>query len=152
MSKFKEHHYENVYKNAVSPYFRYKTKGAYTDKEKQAPTFQYMTGILQNKKYYLYQINGVDNHIHILIDLHSTIAVSGLIKDIKLASSKFIKEEKLFPRFNGWQTGYTAFTYSLDSKDRLINYIKRQESHHRRKTFEDELKEILAEFELEYLG
>lgn len=117
--------------------------------------FKYVAGILENKKCHLYQLNGVEDHIHILTHLHPSVALSDLVKDIKLASTKFIKEKGLFPQFSGWQDGYGAFTYSIDRKEILINYIKNQEEHHRTKTFRDEyidlLKEHGVQFEEKYL-
>ncbi len=112
--------------------------------------FKYIWGILQNKKCHLYQMNGVEDHIHILTHLHPSVALSDLIKDIKLASSKFIKEQNIFPDFKGWQDGYGAFTYSIDRKDILINYIKNQEEHHRVKSFREEYTELLKEHGIEF--
>jgi len=112
--------------------------------------FKYIWGILQNKKCHLYQMNGVEDHLHILTHLHPSVALADLIKDIKLASSKFIKEKTIFPDFNGWQDGYGAFTYSIDRKDILINYIKNQEEHHRVKTFREEYIELLQEHGVEF--
>ncbi len=117
--------------------------------------YKYIWGILKNKKCILYQIGGVADHIHIITHLHPSIALSDLVKDIKLASSKYIKEEKLFPNYNGWQDGYGAFTYSISAKDNLINYVKNQEEHHEKVSFKDELifllKEHGIEFEEKYL-
>ncbi len=112
--------------------------------------FKYIAGILENKKCHLYQINGVDDHLHILTHLHPSIALSDLVKDIKLASTKFIKEKGIFPDFSGWQDGYGAFTYSVDRKDILINYIKNQEEHHRTKTFREEYIALLTEHGVSY--
>ena len=78
------------------------------------------------------------------------MALADLVKDIKLASSDYIKNKKLFPNFNGWQDGYAAFTYSIDTKENLINYVKNQEEHHKTKTFVEELKELLIEYKLEF--
>ncbi len=96
--------------------------------------FKYIWGILKSKKCHLYRINGVDDHLHIVTHLHPTVALSSLIKDMKLASSKYIKQNGLFPNFGGWQEGYGAFTYNIKEKDRLIQYVKNQEEHHRTKT------------------
>ncbi|MBK9631552.1 MAG: IS200/IS605 family transposase [Saprospiraceae bacterium] len=118
--------------------------------DKREELFKYMWGILQNNKCHPYQINGVSDHIHILTHLHPSVALANLIKDVKLASSKFIKESKLFPDFGQWQEGYGAFTYSIDSKDRLVNYIKNQERHHMVKTFSEEYIELLQEHDIEF--
>jgi len=84
--------------------------------------FNYIWGVIKNKKSHLYRINGIEDHIHILTHLHPTIALSDFIKDIKVSSSLMIKERKLFPKFNGWQIGYGAFTYSIDAKEKLIKH------------------------------
>lgn len=112
--------------------------------------YSYMAGILKNQKCHLYRINGAADHLHIVTHLHPTIALAGLIKDIKLASSGFIKGQNLFPRFNGWQDGYGAFTYSIKEKEKLIEYVKNQEVHHRIKTFREEIIELLKEHEIEF--
>lgn len=124
-------------------------------KEKRDELFKYISGILENKKCHLYQLNGVEDHLHILTHLHPSVALSDLVKDIKIASSIFIKENNLFPGFTGWQVGYGAFTYSNEAKVRLIRYIKNQEEHHRKKNFREEyiglLKEHDIPFEEKYL-
>jgi REP element-mobilizing transposase RayT len=107
--------------------------------------FQYIWGIIKNKKSHLYRIDGVKDHIHIATSIHSTITLADFIKDIKIASSNFIKSENLFPKFDNWQIGYGAFTVSYSSKDTLIEYIKNQKEHHRKVSFKDELKKLLKE-------
>jgi putative transposase len=93
----------------------------------------------------LYRVNGVEDHIHIVTSLHPSIALADLVKDIKLGSSSFIKEKSIFQDFNGWQDGYSAFTYAFDAKDNLIEYVKNQENHHKSKGFREELIELLLE-------
>ncbi|MEO7446478.1 MAG: IS200/IS605 family transposase [Ferruginibacter sp.] len=112
--------------------------------------FKYVWGILKNKKCHLYQINGVSDHLHIATHLHPSIALADLVKDIKLASTEYIKSKHLFTAFNGWQDGYGAFTYSIEAKDNLINYIKNQEEHHKKISFLEEYKKLLKEFEVEF--
>ena len=112
--------------------------------------FKYIWGILENKKCHLYQINGVDDHLHILTHIHPSVALAELVKDIKLASTSFIKEKQIFPNFSGWQDGYGAFTYAIDQKDVLINYIKNQEEHHRSRTFREEYIALLTEHGIAY--
>ncbi|MDM8557686.1 IS200/IS605 family transposase [Candidatus Parabeggiatoa sp. HSG14] len=119
-------------------------------KEDREKLFRYIWGILKNNKSHLYRINGMEDHIHILTSLHPTIALSSLVKDIKVASSKFIKENQVFPNFGYWQNGYGAFTYSYHAKDDLIAYIKNQEEHHKTVSFMDEYKTLLKEFGVEF--
>ena len=112
--------------------------------------FKYIWGILKNKKCHLYQIGGVADHLHILTHLHPNVALSNLVKDIKLASTEHIKTHHLFPEFNGWQEGYGAFTYSIKEKENLINYVQNQEAHHKIKTFKEEYIELLNEHGIEF--
>jgi len=112
--------------------------------------FRYIWGILKQKKCLMYRIRGIEDHIHILTSLHPTIALSELLKDIKVSSSKFIKEAQIFPNFGSWQNGYGAFTYSYHAKDNLIEYIKNQKEHHKTISFLDEYKILLTEFNIEF--
>ena len=124
-------------------------------KDKRPELYKYIWGILKNKKCHLYRINGIDDHIHIITDLHPQTNLADLVKDIKVSSSKFIKENKLFANFKGWQKGYGAFTYASKSKDYLIEYVKNQEEHHKKITFKEEyislLKEHGVKFDERYL-
>ena len=112
--------------------------------------YRYITGILKEQKCHVYRINGVEDHIHIVTHLHPTVALSDLIKDIKLATTDLVKREKLFTHFSGWQDGFGAFTYSIKEKDRLIEYVKNQQEHHKIKTFREELRELLIEHGIEF--
>ena len=117
------------------------------DREK---LYAYICGILKNKKCHLYRINGVEDHIHIITRIHPSVTLSSLVKDIKLSTSSWIKENSYFPSFNGWQDGYGAFTYSINEKDRLIEYVKNQQIHHFRKSFMEEYIELLREHKIDF--
>ncbi len=114
-------------------------------RENRPLLFRYFWGILQRKNCRLYRINGVEDHVHILTHIHPSVALADLVKSLKLASSEYIQEQKLFSEFRGWQVGYGAFTYSQKEKEVLIAYVKNQEEHHRLKTFPDELRDLLQE-------
>jgi REP element-mobilizing transposase RayT len=110
----------------------------------------YIWGILKNKKCHLYRIGGVSDHVHILTSLHPTICLAGLIKDIKVATSEWMKSNGVFAGFDSWQEGYGAFSHSAGDRDRLIEYIKNEEQHHRKKSFHEEYLELLKEAGVEY--
>lgn len=112
--------------------------------------FRFIWGILKNKNCLLYQINGVEDHLHIATHLHPTIALSSLVKDIKVSSSLWIKQNHVFPGFTSWQEGYGGFTYSIKEKGVLVNYIKNQCEHHRVKTFREEFIELLKEHGIDF--
>jgi REP element-mobilizing transposase RayT len=106
--------------------------------------------LLTNKKCHLYRVNCMEDHIHMLTHVNTTISIAALVKDIKLASNEFILREGFFPKFKGWQDGYGAFSESIKSKNRLIEYIKNQEEHHRKITFLDEYRTLLEEHEIDF--
>jgi len=104
----------------------------------------------KRKKCHLYRINGIENHIQIITHIHPTISLASLIKDIKLSRSLQIRKNSLFKAFNCWQEEYGAFTYSIKEKDRLIEYVKNQETHHKIVTFREEYIELLKEHDIEF--
>jgi REP element-mobilizing transposase RayT len=113
--------------------------------ENRQELYKYIWGILENKKCHLYRIGGISDHIHIVTHLHPIVSLASLVKDIKVASATYIKNNNLFPKFSGWQDGYGGFTYSYNEKDRLIEYVKSQEQHHKIKSFKEEFIELLNE-------
>ncbi len=119
-------------------------------RENREKLFKYAAAIIRKKNCVVYEINGVDNHIHIATHLHPSVSLASLVKDIKVASSLWIKQQRLFPDFIGWQNGYGAFTYSISAKKNLTNYIKRQEWHHKKVTFKEEYVQLLREFNIDF--
>jgi len=112
--------------------------------------FLYISGIIHRRKCQLYFINGVEDHIHIVTHLHPTVALADLVKDIKVGSSIWIKEQGVFPGFNGWQSGYAAMTYSVEAKNHLKSYVLNQEEHHRKTSFREEFRKLLNDHEIDF--
>ncbi len=107
--------------------------------------YKYIWGVIKNNNCKLYRINGVEDHVHIFSDLHPSLSLADYVKEIKVASSLWMKECGKFPTFKGWQEGYGAFTYSIQEKDTIIEYIKNQKEHHKTENFLDEYKRLLIE-------
>ena len=112
--------------------------------------YVYIHGILKNRNCHTFRINGVEDHLHILISLHPSISLANLIKEIKTGSSAWMKSRKGFEAFEHWQEGYGAFTHNRDERTRLIEYIVKQEEHHVKISFEDELRKLVEEAGLEF--
>jgi REP element-mobilizing transposase RayT len=111
---------------------------------------KYICGIINNKKSKPLAIYCNPGHIHILIGLHPTNAVSDLTRDIKANSSKFINDQRwLKGKFN-WQDGFGAFSYSRSHIDAVAKYILNQPIHHKRKSFKEEYLSMLEQFQIEY--
>ncbi len=112
--------------------------------------FRYAWGIIRERNCRLYRINGMPDHIHILTSLHPTVSLANLVKNIKGGLSYWIRSNKVCPGFSNWQNGYGAFTHSRSDRERLIEYIRSQEEHHRKVSFADELRALLIEAGVEF--
>jgi len=108
--------------------------------------YAYIMGIIRNKNCFLYRINGMEDHLHILCDLHPSIALADYMRDIKTSSSIWLKQSGKFPDFNGWAEGYAALTYGWKDKEMIARYIKNQPEHHKKELFENELRRLLEEY------
>ena len=111
---------------------------------------KYICGIVNNKKSKPLAIYCNPDHCHILIGLHPSVSISEMARDIKANSSKWINENKWIMGKFAWQEGYGAFTYSRSQLNRVVQYIRKQPEHHRKKTFREEYIAFLGEFEIEY--
>jgi REP element-mobilizing transposase RayT len=98
----------------------------------------------------LLAINGVSNHIHILLNIKPNIALSDLVRDIKANSSRFVNEKGFVRGKFSWQEGFGAFSYSISQLDDVIQYIQNQEEHHKETSFKDEYLKYLKRFEIEF--
>jgi len=112
--------------------------------------YRYITGIVQKHGHKLIIINGMPDHVHVLIGMRPSQSLSELLQDIKGSSSKWINEKRLAPGKFQWQEGYGAFSYSKSHVSAVVNYILNQEAHHKKKTFMEEYKEILDKFGIDY--
>ncbi|KQO32649.1 transposase [Flavobacterium sp. Leaf82] len=112
--------------------------------------YKYIAGIVNNNNHKLLAINGMPDHIHILIGIRPAQSISDLLKNIKQDSSKWINKNKFLPNHFEWQEGYGAFSYSKSQLAAVINYINNQELHHKKKTFREEYIDFLEKFEVDY--
>lgn len=112
--------------------------------------FKYMSGIIKGKNQKSIIVNGVSDHVHVLVGLRPSVRICDLVRDIKNNSSRFINEKKFLPGKFEWQDGYGAFSYSRSQIDNVYKYIETQEAHHRKRTFKEEYLDLLKKFEVEY--
>lgn len=112
--------------------------------EHRKELYAYIFGILQSNGCYVYRINGMAEHIHILFNLNPTKALSPLIKSIKLSSSSWMKSNGNFPYFTEWCRGYYGYTLSTEHISGAIEYIKHQQDHHNTYGYLQEIKTIGA--------
>jgi len=112
--------------------------------------YKYITGIVTNKEQKLLAINGMPDHIHILIGMRPSCCLSDLVREIKKASNEFVNQKKFVSGKFQWQEGYGAFSYSHSALDSVIGYIKNQKEHHQKRTFKEEYKEFLTKYQIEH--
>ena len=118
--------------------------------EIQEEIYSYISKIITNKNHKSININGMPDHIHILVGFNQTTAISDLVRDIKRSSSLYINENKLVGSKFQWQEGYGVFSYSRSHLEKIYRYIENQKTHHRKKNFKDEYREFLKKFDVPY--
>ncbi|MFN5069559.1 MAG: IS200/IS605 family transposase [Bacteroidota bacterium] len=139
--------YSQIYLQIV---FSVKGRQNLISKNWKEELYKYICGIVNGKEQKVYAIGGVADHIHILVSIKPTIALSDLVRDIKANSSKWINEKGFIKGKFQWQEGFGAFSYAHSQLDIIIAYINNQEQHHLKKTFRDEYTELLQKFDVQY--
>lgn len=112
--------------------------------------YKYITGIVKNNNHKMLCINGMPDHVHILVGFHTTQSISDFMREVKANSSKWINEQKLVIGKFEWQEGYGAFSYAKSQVPQIINYINNQKEHHQKQSFLEEYKSFLEKFEIEH--
>ncbi len=112
--------------------------------------YKYITGIIRNQGQKLISINGMSDHVHILIGLRPAMALADLVREIKADSTNFINDNKWVRGRFSWQEGYGAFSYGHSQLNTIIRYIQNQEKHHSRHSFKDEYLTLLRKFDIAF--
>ena len=112
--------------------------------------YKYITGIVRNQGQKLISINGMPDHLHILIGLKPAMALADLVREIKADSSNLINKNKWVRGRFSWQEGHGAFSYGHSQLDTIIRYIQNQEKHHSRRSFKTEYLSLLRKFDIAF--
>ena len=139
--------YSQIYIHIV---FAVKRRDNLISKKWKDELYKYITGIITNEGQKLLAINGMPDHIHILIGLKPAAVLSSIVRDIKANSSKFINDRKWIAGKFEWQQGFGAFSYSHSQLTNVINYIQNQEEHHKTKTFREEYIDLLKLYNIDF--
>ena len=129
--------------------FSTKHREQWLDPASRELLFPYMAGIVSNFGGTPILINGVSDHVHMLLRLRTTPDVAEVVKSIKGSSSKWFHDQTRRQAF-AWQEGYGAFTVSFSQKNRVCQYIADQEQRHRRVPFAEEYEALLKKHHVEY--
>lgn len=116
----------------------------------QPRLFQYMGGIARENKIKLLAAGGVDDHVHLLISMPSTISIAKALQLVKGGSSKWIHETFPEHRLFEWQEGYGAFSIGIGDVEKTTKYINNQAEQHGKMDFKAEFRAFLKKHDIEY--
>ena len=114
--------------------------------------YSYIAGIIRNKGQKPLAVNGMPDHIHVLVGLKPVKEITDLIGDIKNNSTNFVNEKGLLKQKFAWQEGYGVFSYSESNYGKVIEYIKNQKQHHKKRSFRQEYTVLLKKFHIQFDG
>ena len=118
--------------------------------ERQEDVNKYITGIVKNKGSKMIAVNGMPDHLHILVGLNPAQAISDLVRDIKSDTNVWINKKRWIKGRFSWQEGYGAFSYSRSHLDRVVKYVLNQAQHHAKRSFRDEYLTLLRKFDISF--
>ena len=130
--------------------FSTKNRKCLIDDKIKSRLWGYMGGIAKDNKMTALAIGGTNNHVHMLLSMPAVLSPAKSIQLIKSNSSKWVNEEFRHKTGFSWQVGYSGFSVGPKQIKNVINYINRQEEHHRIKSFEEEYISFLEESGIEY--
>ena len=131
----------------------FSTKDRYpflSDNNVREQVHAYVATILRNHDCPTLQVGGAADHVHVLFALSKNHSVAQVVYEVKRSSSKWMKTKGLAYKKFYWQSGYGAFSVSQSHVEQVRRYILRQEQHHRKVTFQDEYREFLRRYDVEY--
>jgi len=105
--------------------------------------FQKIWAFCKDHRVFLHRINGMEEHLHLAVDLPPNYAVANFVKDLKIYTSAFLKNNPHFPYFTNWAEGYCALSYGDEEKESVIAYITQQKEHHKQVGFLHEIHDTL---------
>ena len=113
-------------------------------------THAYLASAVRQCDCEAYRVGGVSDHVHLAVRLSRTLSVADLVKEIKTASSKWLKAHNPSLTDFSWQLGYGAFSVGMSQKETLLHYIDTQEEHHKTRTFQDDYRDFLKKYGIDY--
>lgn len=105
--------------------------------------------ILVGQRCQLVEMGGDDDHLHLLVGLHPSASVANVVRSLKSSSSGWIGRNFGELKFPGWQKGYAAFSVSPSQIDGVRSYIQNQREHHRKMSFEEEVRRLMKKIGVE---
>ena len=120
------------------------------DKKLREELHRYIGGILNHLECQPVIVGGVEDHVHLLCTLSRTCQAAEMVKEVKRGSSLWLKTKSPDLHDFAWQNGYGIFSIGFSQIQTVQKYIAGQEEHHRKVSFQDELRELLRRYEIEF--
>lgn len=130
--------------------FAVKKRECLIAKEHKEELHKYIAALVQNRNAKMLAVHCMPDHTHLFIGMKPTTVISNFIKEVKVESNEFVNGKKWIKGKFSWQEGYGVFSYSHSQISNVINYIKDQEAHHKRSTFNQEYHQLLEKFEISF--
>jgi len=114
--------------------------------------YKYIEGFVSNRNQKILAVNGTRDHIHLLLCISPTTALIDLVRDIQLASARFVNQNQWLANSKFvWQDGFGAFSYARSQLENVVKYIENQEQIHKKMTYQAEYLFLLEKFEIDYI-
>ena len=130
--------------------FSTKDRLPFIDAKVEGELYRYLSSVFVACESPALKIGGTTNHVHILCRLSRARPLSDVIEKVKTSSSKWIKMKGATYRKFFWQNGYAAFSIGQSGVSRLISYMETQKEHHKKRSFQDELRAFLRNYDVAY--
>jgi REP element-mobilizing transposase RayT len=141
---------QSLAKNLIHLIFSTRDRQRFLEPALRSDLHRYMAAVLRKELSPALLINSVWDHVHVLFNLHRTRALSDVVMETKRSSSKWLKTQgEQLLQFH-WQAGFGAFSIGQSAVEEVLRYIRDQEAHHHRVSFQDEFREFLKRYEIEY--
>ena len=141
---------QSLAKNLLHLVFSTKDRSPWIPLNVRERLFGYQAGIFKEWESPTLIIGGVDDHVHALFSLSKNHPLKKIVEEVKKGSSKWMKREGTGNADFYWQNGYAAFSVSVSNVDAVKRYIENQEEHHRKMTFQEELRALLGRHQVEF--
>lgn len=130
--------------NLLHVVFSTKDRGKLIPLNFRSKLWAFMAGVCHKEQIYIHQIGGMEDHVHLLIQLPPTLSLSDAILEIKTSSSRWMGKKF------AWQRGFAAFSVSASNKNAVVRYIQTQDTHHKKRTFDEEFIALLKKHGVQY--
>lgn len=141
---------QSLVKNLMHLVYSTKHRERLIPKERRNALFAYQAGIFKQWDSTALVIGGMEDHVHALFALSKNYPLKKIVEEVKKGSSKWMKSNGPRLQLFSWQAGYAAFSVSQSNVEAVSQYIENQEDHHRKTSFQDELRALFKRHEIAF--